>query len=266
MVDSIAVPALLGRNLERLRVEATATYNDLARAARRLGLDWSEQWFAAIELGTRPIGAEEMIALPMVLADALRRAVGLGDLLLGDEPVRLAAGSTPISPGALRDMLTAPPQRRAFVADHDEPRATSEESPLARAAERMREIREAGLGDVDVRVLAQAEEGAGVRETRLAGRLGVPPAVVYAACAALWGRSLTEERAARIGEGGAGAPPAVVMRRLTAELTRKIARAAAAAHPEEAFAPLLTATIRPSTAIATQVASAPATTPEPAAP
>ncbi|HEY3007808.1 MAG TPA: hypothetical protein VGJ63_07040 [Micromonosporaceae bacterium] len=265
MLDPMAVSALLGRNLERLRVDATATYNDLARAARRLGLDWSEQWFAAIELGTRPMSAEELIALPMVLAEALRRTVGLGDLLLGDEPIRLAAGSTPVSAGALRNMLAAPPQRRAFVADH-ETWATPDDSPLVRAAERMREIREAGLGDVDVRALAQAEEGGGEREARLARRLGVPPVVVFAACAALWGRSLTEERAARVREGGDSAPPAVIMRRLTAELARKIARAAAAGHPDEAAAPVLTATIPPTSALATQVPSVPAAISDPAAP
>lgn len=233
MSDSIDLRALLGLNLQRLRLEGGATHGDLERAASPHGLDRPASWFADVERGARPVSAEELISLPFVLADATHRAVALADLLVGEEPIRLTTESTPMPPATIRSVLTAPPQPRAFVDDHAPKQLASRESALTRAAERAREIREAGFGEIDVRVLAHSEDGAGDRERRLARRLGVPRVVVVAACAALWGRSLTEQRAALLREPDAP-PTAAIMRRLTGEITREIARHAGAAVPEPA--------------------------------
>jgi hypothetical protein len=88
------------------------------------------------------------------------------------------------------------------------------------AAERLREIRGAGLGGVDIRALERARAGAGDAEARLARRLAVAPVVVVAAAASLWGRSLTEERDARVAAGDG--PVSTVSRRLTGELTARL--------------------------------------------
>jgi len=59
--------------------------------------------------------------------------------------------------------------------------------------------------------------------------LGIAPIRVIAAAASLWGRSLTEERDARLADGAG--PAAVVARRLTAELTARLDDAAGRAAP-----------------------------------
>ena len=82
---------------------------------------------------------------------------------------------------------------------------------------------------MDIRALGRAEAGAGEAENRLARRLSIAPIRVIAAAASLWGRSLTEERDARLADGAG--PAAVVARRLTAELTARLDDAAGRAAP-----------------------------------
>ncbi len=149
----------------------------------------------------------------------------LADLLTGDPPVLLGTdGRASVPARYLRDLVTGEPMRRPFAT----PLVVIEPSPevgaAARAAERLREIRRAGLGDVDIRALGRAEAGAGEAETRLARKLGVAPIRVIAAAASLWGRSLTEERGARLADGAG--PATTVARRLAADLTARLARAA----------------------------------------
>lgn len=229
------VRELVARNLRRLRLDGSAGPDDIARAARGFGLDWTAPWVSAVERGQRQLTAEQLVALPFVLTDVLGHRVGLADLLLGEEPVLLARTATarqaPLSPTYLREVLTAAPYRRHFAAPGlGVDSAPPAQSATQRAAAKMREIGRAGLGDVDVRALARAEAGAGELEERLARRLGVAPIVVIAAAAGLWGRSLTEEREERLSPdpyappGTSGPRPAAVMRRLTAEVTARLAR------------------------------------------
>ncbi|HZN20810.1 MAG TPA: hypothetical protein VFB84_21905 [Micromonosporaceae bacterium] len=236
--NPVTVRALIARNLRRLRLDATASHDDVVRTARYYGLGWTAQWVAAVERGQRAPTAEQLVALPMVLSEAFGHRVSLADLLLGDDPVVLggAPGTAPVpvSGSYLREVLTAGVYRRPFRTPGT-PFAALEggDGALARAARKMRDISDAGLGDVDIRALAVAEAGAGDVEDKLARKLGVASIVVIAAAAALWGRSLTEERAARLSVDAAfredrpGPKPAAVMRRLAAELSTRIEQAAA---------------------------------------
>jgi hypothetical protein len=180
------------------------------------------------------------VALPIVLTEAFGHRVSIADLLLTDEPVKLRAKviedepAVPVSGSYLREVATAPPFRRPFSAPGSGPTGIDvTEGALARAAAKMREIGRAGLGDVDIRALHRAEAGAGDVEDKLARKLGVAPIIVIAAAAGLWGRSLTEERQARLTvDTFSDEPhpqPATVMRRLKAELTERIEQAAARA-------------------------------------
>jgi hypothetical protein len=241
----VGLRELIGRNVRRLRLEGLLSTEDLARAARHYGLTWTAAWLGAVERGQKPVSAEQLLALPVVLSDALGHRVALADLLLGDEPVRLTASvdtpHAPVSAGYLREVVTAPPYRRAFAASGSSGAAPNEPT-LARAAAKMREISRAGLGNVDVRALNRAEAGAGEVEERLARRLAVPTIVLIAAAASLWGRSVTEERAARLAPPDPEAPeadlpkPTAVMRRLTAQLAARLEAAAREAAGREAAA------------------------------
>jgi hypothetical protein len=259
-VEAVTLRDLVARNLGRLRTDAAVSHDDIAEAARLLGLDWTASWLTAVERGTKPLTAEQFVALPVVLTRALGHKTALADLLLGDDVVRLGKApglaSTELPASYLRDIVTGVPFQHPFGPTGRRRPARAEPTAAERAAEKLRTIRRLGLGHVDVRALARAEAGAGDAEDKIARRLGVPVIAVVAAAAGLWGRSLTDERDARLGSTGdpdrttpsaatrrpstatrepsairhpsAVAPkPSAVVRQLTAELTARVREASA---------------------------------------
>jgi transcriptional regulator with XRE-family HTH domain len=231
--EPVLARSLLAENLRRLRTDAGVTVEQVVRAAHGHGLDWSATWLTGVERGSRGLSAEQLLALPVVLGDALGFRVTLTDLIATEAPVllvteapvgRAATQRASVPAGYLRDLVTGQPVRRPFSGAPQQPGPVPEVSPAQRAAERLREIRRAGLGDVDIRALERARAGAGDAESRLARRLAVAPVVVVAAAASLWGRSLTEERDARVAAGDG--PASTVSRRLTGELTARLDDAA----------------------------------------
>lgn len=229
------VRELVSRNVSRLRRDAQATVGDIAKAARHHGLDWSEAWITGIERGQKAISADHLLGFPIVLATALNHRVALADLLVGDEDVLIGSSTVPVSSVHLRDMITASPLRRSFSTTNETVPETPEMVEAARAArkaERLREILRAGLGDVDIRILSDAETHAGDAEDKVARKLGVPQAVIVAASAILWGRSMTEERAVLMAELPHGVASdakarhaASVNRRLTGQLVEQLSAA-----------------------------------------
>jgi hypothetical protein len=229
--EPVPARALLAENLRRLRTDAGVGVEQVVRAAQGHGLDWTSTWYAAVERGNRALTAEQLLALPVVLGDALGHRVTLADLIAGDAPVLLvpdppisrsglARASVPAS--YLRDLVTGQPVPRPFSGTHAG--AVPEVSPAQRAAEEAQAIRRAGFGDMDIRALSRARSGAGELESKLAKKLAVPAIVVVAGAASLWGRSLTEERNARVAAGEGPVP--TVSRRLTGELTARLDDAA----------------------------------------
>lgn len=230
---------LVAENLHRLRNVTAAEPEDVARAARQFGLEWTASWYAAVERGQKPLSAEHLLALPPVLTSAFAYRVSLSDLLLGDGSMHLGQpiDGTTLSLHYLRELVTAAPFRRSFLDFDEEAAIPADEAPAAlAAAEKMREIVRANLGDVDVRALARAEAGAGDMEAKLAKKLGVTEIVVIAAAASLWGRSMTEEQEVQLNpEEGDPPSAAVVRRRLTTGVKQKLAEAAEAAQAKAAF-------------------------------
>lgn len=225
-------------NLRRLRGATSAQPQDVARAARQFGLEWTAAWYSSLEKGQKAISAEHLLALPPVLSAAFAYRVSLSDLLLGDGSIHLgkpAEGAT-MSLHHLRELVTATPFRRSFLGVEEQEQPAEKPAPLA-AAEKMREIVRANLGDVDMRDLTRAEAGSSDVETKLAKKLGVAEIVVIAAAASLWGRSLTEERDDRL-QPREGKPPTrtAVMRELAAAITQKLDDAAEAARTRTAIA------------------------------
>ncbi|MBO0871501.1 MAG: hypothetical protein J2P15_23355, partial [Micromonosporaceae bacterium] len=196
-VGPVSARELVAGNLRRLCAEAGTQIADLVPTARAHGLDWTPGWLSSVEKGTRALSAEQLLALPVVLSAALRQRITLADLLAGEAPVSFGTDPSASVPAAyLRDVVTGEPVRRPFTPL--QPTVPAQLDVAARAAQRLREISRAGLGDVDIRALATAERGAGAAEARLARRLAVPTIAVVAAAASLWGRSLTEEQADRV--------------------------------------------------------------------
>lgn len=220
---AVTVRNLIASNLSRLRAEAQVSPDRIARAAEAVGLHWTPAWIQAVEQGQRALSSEQLLALPIVLSTALAHRVTLADLLLGEEPVLLSTGN-PIGADYLREVVTGSPFKRHFTEVAQDATALLMASNAA-AVEKMRTVREANLGDVDVRTLGRAEAGSGSTEAKLARRLDVPEIIVVAAAASLWGRSLSDERDAQLRENSSLTATAV-NRKLTAEVAKRIAEAA----------------------------------------
>jgi hypothetical protein len=207
---------LVASNVARLCTDAQVSVERVADAAAGLGLHWTVAWVRGLEHGPKPLHGEHLLLLPIVLSQALAQQVSLADLLVSDEPVTL--GEVKIAPADLRETVTSIPYQRPFGTVEHTPSTGGAEL----AVERARLVREANLGDVDVRALEAAQAGAGEAEARLARRLGVAEIVVIAAAASLWGHSLSEEHDFRV---RAGQDRAVVTRRLGAGIADRIRQA-----------------------------------------
>lgn len=226
---------LIAANIVRLRSATAVEVEDIARAATHFGLSWTPAWVTGVEKGTKALTAEQLVALPFVLSTALGHRVSLSDLLLGDAAIHLGqpVPGTAVSPSYLREVITATPFRRPFLdLEFSEPADSDSNaiSPVLQAAEKMREITRANLGDVDIRALNRAEERAGEAEAKLAKKLGVSEIVVIAAAAGIWGRSLTEERDAQLEpEDSVKTSRATLTRKLSAQIVDKLEQAEASA-------------------------------------
>lgn len=227
---AITFRALVAGNVLRLRESAGVAVERIVQAARGMGLNWSNTWVRGVEQGHRVLTAEELVALPMVLTSALAHRVTLADLLLGDDQVELGKGE-PVAAAYLRETVTSAPFKRHVSEAAADATALLLASNAA-AVEKMRTVREANLGDVDMRTLGLAEAGSGSAEARLARRLEVPEIVVIAAAASLWGRSLSDERDAQMRTNGAPQSIATVTRRLTEKVIKRIIDATDATVPE----------------------------------
>lgn len=219
---AVSLRELVAANMTRLRTGGQVAIESVARSAQLLGLPWTSTWVSSVEHGTRALNAEQLIALPVVLSMALGYRVSLTDLINGDRPVALATGQDPLPAGYVRDIVTGTPYHRPFTAVAADATALLMASNAA-VVEKMRQVREANLGDVDVRALGRAEAGAGAAESRLAKRLGIPEIIVIAASASLWGRSLSDERDARLRDAAGSAT--TVNRQLTTAVIERIERA-----------------------------------------
>jgi hypothetical protein len=214
---------LVAGNITRLRVHAQVPVDRVAQVATNYGLNWTMPWLKSVEQGSRGLSAEQLLMMPLVLSSALAHRVTLADLVAGEQPVELAPDQQ-VSHAHLREVVTGEPSHRPFTTSGIDPTALLTASNQ-QAVEKMRTVREANLGDVDVRTLGRAEAGAGQAEERLAKRLGVPVIVVIAAAASLWGRSLSDERDALVKQDPA-AEAVAIARRLSAAVSARITQAA----------------------------------------
>ena len=182
-----------------------------------------------VESGRRHLTAEEWLLLPSVLTAALKSDVPYrwSDLVETMGHVALTAELSTY--GATLDHLvqqggTASPEQDENI-DRPETRRASDLVALERV------LRQMWTGDTPPLVAATAlTAAAGEAERKAARVLGVSPVTIAAASFRSWGRSLTEEREARLAEKGTGdASPRVlqaqrghVTRALLSELSQQV--------------------------------------------
>lgn len=229
---------VVGAGVRRVRELAGVRQGDVALAARRHGLAWTQSKVAALERGDKAVGVEELALLPLVLTSACGRPVHLPELIAPDAELRVG---DLVMPGrsllALYAGRPAPTMRRRrlpqgrVVQRFKRSVERLAQSPLARAAERISQL---GLGSVND--LLRWAEGIAEAEAAAGRRLGEHALVVVALSHALWGRTLTEERDRIVAEQAPDASPGrrralrgQVTRRLVQELGDELERRAGAA-------------------------------------
>jgi hypothetical protein len=225
--DHSGVPlrAVVGLGVRTVRSAAGKRQEDVSRAARRWGLNWSRARVWTLESGSKAISAEELILLPLVMSDAIGREVTMKELL-PDTRIELSSESTattgivlgilagvslrdalpeaisprPIRPTPGRPVRPYPLTLPSF--DPSPPKTVDHaQEVIRRIAEmnhRMRELLpplyDARLWSTLLFVTAPSEA-----EQAAARRLGEDPRVVLALSRFLFGaRSLAEERDARV--------------------------------------------------------------------
>ncbi len=210
----ITLAAVIGERVRALRESLGDSQDDLARGVRDLGLNWQRSTVAALEAGTRGLSVEELVVLCRLLRAAPHELVGT------DEEVSLGPHSTARG-DAVRRLLTG---ESDFAADDFDSRFDRDVRRGLKAGDELDQAMQHlwPRSRLDQRVAAY-RASTGEAEQKLARRLNVDRWLLSIAAYRLWGRSLSEERDARV---SAEAPPDATIRQLQAlrgHVTRSLA-------------------------------------------
>jgi transcriptional regulator with XRE-family HTH domain len=166
--DPKTIGAVVGGSIRRLREARHRTQDDVARAARSAGIRWNSSRVAALERGEKPIALSDLLELKAVLDLAGVEGVTWSDLFDSDDVVSFPHG---------------------WVAAREIGKALSGQ-PSELDPNRVRLM-------MSIREKTQHFTG-GEAERKAARRLGVDVRTVLDTSMALWQRSLTAERNARL--------------------------------------------------------------------
>lgn len=231
MPPSDEVSRHVGQRLAELRAEAGRRQEDVAAAARRLGMDWTRATVAAVETGRRQLGLDEFLVLPLVLHEALGRDT-VADLKLADlidaerAPQAAAYGFDP-------DLRLAPRVgvNRHVVAWWLEGEPATQGTRFLMTEQEHERLQEAMPG---LDSLLDAVDQAGMdpqeahwsskgdAEHKAAASLGVLSGPIGPASYLRWGRSLTEERDARLAERADPSDPSRTVQAKRGHITREL--------------------------------------------
>jgi len=185
--DHPTLTAVVGANIKRLRDGQGFTQDEAASLLRSSGLDVSRSALAAIERGSgRTLDLGEL-ALVCIAFD-----VEISDLLAGKGRVRVSDSAT-VTLNGIRRVLTGQSAslRRADV-DSPVTRSLDKFSTLKRQYERL------WPGARPAQIVTAERASRGEAESKAAKRLDVSPTTLSVAAFGKWGRSLTDERDARL--------------------------------------------------------------------
>ncbi len=201
--EAVPLRNVIGENARRLRGDATA--DDVAKAARRYGLNWGTGRISDLEHGRVSPTLPTLAALALALGDVRDARVTLGELIASDQNIALTTALN----------LTSD-QLRRFLAGGD-----MFEFALASPRDWIAELRDqwpARLHEVPAGALMRLLGDFGEPEERLARDLGLNRERLAAEMAALWRRSYHAERDRRAGVDANAQKKGRVARALKAEL------------------------------------------------
>lgn len=189
--DPISLTSLVANNMRGIRMSRALLQEDIATAARWVGLKWSSVTVAQIESQSRQLNLDEFLLLPLVLKcslkDLLRTSpvdrlitLGFDTMLPADVVLSLASEE---GPNSSEEMVPMVPGLEVNL------------DPRIRAA-----VWQAGLTPTLLTYLKIREGARGEAERKAAQTLKIAAVTLTAHALRLWGRSLTEERDARAQE------------------------------------------------------------------
>lgn len=225
-----------------MRESVGARQDDVGQAARAHGLSWGQSRVAALERGEKPISAEELALLPLILTDVCDRSVTLADLIAPEATIVLAPRAEATGQAVLSiyasmstdDLVgvNAPfPTPEQIEAFEKVRRAMEWSAPIRERLRRLMLVTEDRPVSDERKLIARQRE-IGITDERVARRIGEHPLIVVNLAHALWGRTLAEERDRLVAERtDAGGDPARlralrgrVTRQLVEQLTEEIRR------------------------------------------
>lgn len=181
----------LGHRLRQVREAGGDTAADVAERARAVGLSWDRSTVTKIELGERQVTAAELVLATVVYGRAASD-------LLPTEAVRLSQTTT-ARPESLRDCLVQPPSLHDFQVEGLIARA-GDALEVSRGTLKAASVRMPGASAISI--LGGAHSTRDEATVKAARRLGTTPEAVATTAHQLWGRSLTQERDARVEQMG----------------------------------------------------------------
>jgi transcriptional regulator with XRE-family HTH domain len=192
-VPAVQLAAIIGNKVRALRERDGLTQDDVARAARAMGLPWKRAAVTHLEGGTKKLSAEELLLLPFVVFEVFGELWNLADLTGPDdgEPVDLT-DETRIAPDNLAKLLSG------RIGDASSPDTPQNRQFLAQFKPGRRKVKLYGLPMPEV--LEARREAQGDAERKAARRFGVEAMDVAVAAHKTWRRGLTAERDARLAD------------------------------------------------------------------
>ncbi|MBJ8339999.1 hypothetical protein JGU71_13970 [Antrihabitans sp. YC3-6] len=210
METPVPLAKVVGQNVLRLRTTYGATTDEIATAARRFGLKWTDSRVSALEKGKVSPTLPMLIALCVTLSEVTQAEVGLGDLFQYDGLVQLTERIELSGADIVRLVQGTPADRRRNVVGHD-----AGGRPIV---ELTHDEFERNLRDMAFR------QAGGEAELRAAASLNISPKRFGELAQKLWGRSFSAERNFRAGEGSSAQKRGRVARTLKSEMRERLIR------------------------------------------
>lgn len=202
---------VIAGNARRLRVGAGLTLDQVSVAARLRGLKWSESRVADFEAGRVAANLGTLLAFCVALADLGCTEATLPRLVEYVPPIEINDSLQLSAAEVTRLMAGRPVGKLKHV---DDPRRDVAVDPMDGTGRgiRMRP------GTTEWAV----NRNSGATETRITKTLGIPYARLIRLSTDLWGRSFSQERNSRAGEGANAQHRGQITRKMMAELREAV--------------------------------------------
>lgn len=187
-VSPVLLQSVITDNMRRIRRERGVLQEDVAMAARWVGVMWSSTTVAQIESGTRQLSLDEFLLLPLILRCKISDLLAVED---EDQPVKLGF-NTILDPDAVAELVST---RGPQLKDDQIPMLPGLEEKLDKKIKEA--IKFTGLEPTLLSYLKVREGARGEAERKAAQALKFPAVEITALAIREWGRSLTEERDVR---------------------------------------------------------------------